>query len=72
MVEPMARPPREAPAYRLTLSAGLVCGTVLPMQDETELVRRADRALYAAKDTGKNRVHRWTVEGSVEVARTVV
>ena len=57
-------PPRGEPPYRVTISAGLACGPVEPHQNETELVRRADRALYAAKFAGKNRVHRWTPTGS--------
>jgi two-component system cell cycle response regulator len=62
-------PAPRMPAYRVTISAGLACGPVEPHQNETELVRRADRALYAAKFAGKNRVHRWTPTGS-EVVQT--
>ena len=58
------------PAYRVTISVGIASGPVEETQNETELVRRADRALYAAKYAGKNRVHRWTPTGSVEVAQT--
>ena len=65
-------PPPRMPAYRLTISAGLACGPVEDSQNETELVRRADRALYAAKFAGKNRVHRWTPTGSLEVAQTSI
>ncbi|MFA7248400.1 MAG: GGDEF domain-containing protein [Dehalococcoidia bacterium] len=63
-------PAAGAPPYRVTLSAGLSCGPVLPEQDETELVRRADAALYAAKAAGKNRAHRWVATGSIEVPQT--
>ncbi len=59
--------PADAPARRVTISAGLSCGPVNPSEDETELVRRADEALYAAKRAGKNRVHRWVADGSTEV-----
>ncbi|RLT42028.1 MAG: GGDEF domain-containing protein [Chloroflexi bacterium] len=65
-------PPPGAAPRRVTISAGLACGPVDPSQDETELVCRADRALYAAKRAGKNRVHRWTVDGSTEVPRSAV
>ena len=51
-------PPPGTPPHRTTISVGLACGPVAPEQDETELVRRADLALYAAKHAGKNRVHR--------------
>ncbi len=63
-------PPPRMPGYRLTISAGLACGPLEAGENETELVRRADRALYAAKYAGKNRVHRWTPTGSLEVAQT--
>ena len=58
-------PPPGTPPHRTTISVGLACGPVAPEQDETELVRRADLALYAAKHAGKNRVHRWADGGTV-------
>jgi diguanylate cyclase (GGDEF)-like protein/putative nucleotidyltransferase with HDIG domain len=44
-----------APGVRLTLSVG-VASFPHHASDERELMRRADRALYQAKDEGKNRV----------------
>ena len=61
-------PPAGQPAYRTTISVGIASGPVEETQNETELVRRADRALYAAKHAGKNRVHRWTPTGSLPLA----
>lgn len=61
-------PPHGRAPYRVTASAGLACGPVEPGQDETELVRRADEALYAAKAGGKNRVHCWAPAGAREAA----
>ena len=66
-----AFPPPDAPPRRVTISAGLACGPVDPSQDENEILRRADGALYAAKRAGKNRVHRWTSDGSIEVPRSM-
>ncbi len=63
-------PPPGHPAYRATISVGIACGPVEETQNETELVKRADRALYAAKFAGKNRVYRWTPTGSLPVAQT--
>ena len=62
-------PPAGQPAYRVTISVGTASGPVEETQNETELVKCADRALYAAKSAGKNRVHRWTPTGSVEVTQ---
>jgi len=38
----------------ITFSAGVALR--LPNEDQAELVKRADRAMYQAKQTGKNRV----------------
>ena len=52
-------PAEGAPPHRLTISAGVASRPVPVDRDETELVRRADAALYAAKRAGKNHVRRW-------------
>lgn len=49
-------PPADQPPVRLTISIGIASLPVEPDQDEFELIRRADQALYEAKRTGRNRV----------------
>jgi diguanylate cyclase (GGDEF)-like protein len=49
---------------RITLSFGVSCfslGATSPL----ELVDQADKALYAAKEAGRNQVAQWTEEGSM-------
>jgi len=42
----------------VTLSVGL-CESA-DFNDSSELVRRADEALYGAKDAGRDRIHVWS------------
>jgi diguanylate cyclase (GGDEF)-like protein len=49
---------------RITMSFGVSCfslGATSPL----ELVDQADKALYAAKEAGRNQVAQWTEEGSI-------
>ncbi|HVG04890.1 MAG TPA: diguanylate cyclase [Burkholderiaceae bacterium] len=46
------------PALRVTMSIGLCESS--DFGDSSELVRRADESLYAAKHAGRDRVHLWT------------
>lgn len=41
---------------RVTISAGIVAYPETDVESETDLVQRADQALYQAKETGRNRV----------------
>ncbi|UQX87734.1 EAL domain-containing protein [Jatrophihabitans telluris] len=41
-------------AVRVTASVGIACGTI-PLEDPTELLQRADAAMYHAKRLGKDR-----------------
>lgn len=49
-------PPSGQPPVHLTVSIGVASLPVEEDQDEVELIGRADRALYEAKRTGRNRV----------------
>lgn len=49
-------PPAGEPPVRITISIGIASIPVEDDQDEFELIRRADQALYEAKRTGRNRV----------------
>jgi diguanylate cyclase (GGDEF)-like protein len=46
--------------FRVTVSAGAADTTGLEEEDRHQLLFRADTALYAAKDSGRNRVRLWT------------
>lgn len=52
----------------VTVSVG-VSTTLSPDDTPTELLRRADEALYAAKNNGRNRVLSWPVADSVKASR---
>jgi diguanylate cyclase (GGDEF)-like protein len=43
-------------AFRVTVSAGVADATGLGVEDRHQLLFRSDKALYAAKDSGRNRV----------------
>ncbi|MCC7493388.1 MAG: sensor domain-containing diguanylate cyclase [Fimbriimonadaceae bacterium] len=45
---------------RVTISGGVAAIDQENMVDESELVRRADMALYQAKESGRNRICTWT------------
>jgi len=45
----------EGRTWRITVSIGVAASTA-DDKDLDEMLRRADRALYAAKDAGRNRV----------------
>jgi diguanylate cyclase (GGDEF)-like protein len=52
-------PRADEPPLKMTISVGIASLPLEPEQDEFELILRADRSLYGAKQTGKNRVVQW-------------
>ena len=58
------------PLESLTVSVG-VASFARGLKDSTELLDRADRALYKAKQAGRDRVHQYELSDAVQVARLV-
>ena len=50
----------EGRAFSVTVSAGIADTTALEEDERHQLLFRADKALYTAKDEGRNRVRLWT------------
>jgi diguanylate cyclase (GGDEF)-like protein len=46
--------------FRITVSAGVADTTSLSSEDRHQLLHRADKALYLAKDQGRNRTRLWS------------
>lgn len=59
MLEALERldiPHRESPFGRVSVSIGLACATGKELESQQALIDAADQALYAAKDSGRNRL----------------
>ncbi|MEX2583423.1 MAG: diguanylate cyclase [Gemmatimonadota bacterium] len=48
----------EGKELRMTVSAGVASGRAADISQPDDLIKRADRALYTAKESGRNRVYR--------------
>jgi diguanylate cyclase len=55
----------------ITVSIGLACTTDFPDADLTKLTSHADKALYAAKERGRNRVCLATPQGNQDMPEAV-
>lgn len=53
-IENLQIPHPNAPSGRVTISVGLASGIAMPETDPSKLVKTADRALYNAKNQGRN------------------
>jgi diguanylate cyclase (GGDEF)-like protein len=54
-------------AYRVTLSIG-IAQYRMSDKDELEIIQRADQALYAAKQNGRNRIQVFAGKSVITVA----
>ena len=48
----------------ITVSIGLACTTDHPDENLTKFISIADKALYKAKETGRNRIYIYTADGA--------
>lgn len=64
MLETQEKANRELEKKRLSLTVSLGVAACIPQHGEgrEELVQRCDKALYEAKDAGRNRVRAWPLE----------
>jgi diguanylate cyclase (GGDEF)-like protein len=59
----------EGRPFRVTVSAGVADTTGLSAEDRHQLLFRADKALYLAKDSGRNRTRLWSEKARLRPSR---